>query len=108
LHSGNLSEVFHYTLVDYDGDTDTAKLTLSIVDDVPGRAPNVVQVVDETDDIGTTMPYPAIVVDGATQFALGDVGGNATFSSSGSQTGGNLTSNGWPVTVALVGGKYVG
>lgn len=103
---------FVYTLVDGDGDNDTAVLTLKGY--TPNYTPEIIapakQVVDETDLSGGD-----VVVNG-TIFAdfFGDGPGTFTatgvssFTAAGSIAGGTLTSEGHPVTVSLVGNTYVG
>ena len=102
-NSGSLTEVFNYTLVDFDGDASVAPLTITIVDNGPGNAPTITRTIDETTDINANTSG-TITVAGATDFDL--VAG--TFTSGGSQLGGALTSNGVPVVVSLVSGQYVG
>lgn len=98
---------FDYTIVDFDGDASTATLTITLEDAnvVPIVSP-AFEVVDETDLPGVT-ESGQVIVDFGTD-GSGTVVGNNNFISSGSQLGGNLTSNGLPVTVELVGNQYVG
>jgi T1SS-143 domain-containing protein len=104
-HQGNLTERFDYTIVDNDGDTSStgnnSGLVITIVDNGPGVAPNIIGEVDET-FLGTQIGG-TITVQDAVSYNL-----SAGFSSSGSQSNGTLTSHGAPVTVALVNGQYVG
>jgi T1SS-143 domain-containing protein len=105
-HGGQLQEKFYYTLVDYDGDTSVAPLTINIDDKGPGKPVDVSRVIDETTDINLSVGS-TISVPGASLFSLGTVTGSGAFSADGSLSGG-LKSNGVPVTVSLVNGQYVG
>ena len=106
--AGNVIDAFIYTLQDFDGDTDTARLKITVTDqnDNPILAETVALEVDETDLIDT---------DSNTVSAdFGDDGpgtyeatGAATFGFSGAKDGA-LTSGGVPVTVSVVGNDYVG
>ena len=104
-HQGNLVERFDYTIVDADGDTSSTAnnsgLVITITDNGPGEAPDVTVTVDET--TLNTAAGGTITVEDATSYNLAN-----GFSSDGSKLGGNLTSNGVPVTVSLVNGQYVG
>ena len=105
-NSGWVGENFEYTMDDYDGDTDTALIKFCVQ-----RVPNIeaVDVENEVDEtfIDQTV-VDTILVENATGFALGTTDGSLDYSSGGSQLGGDLTSNGVAVVVALVGGQIVG
>jgi T1SS-143 domain-containing protein len=105
-NSGQLQDKFNYTLIDFDGDTSAAPLTINIDDKGPGKPVDVSRVIDETTDINLSVGS-TISVPGASVFNLGTVTGTGSFSADGSLSGG-LKSNGVPVTVSLIGGQYVG
>ena len=98
---------FTYGYTDFDGDTDTAELTITIqdVNDQP-KISSGFEVVDETDLPGVSESGQLVVDFGGD--GPGTVTPNDVFTSSGSQLGGTLSSNGTPVTVTLVGDTYVG
>ena len=96
-------DTFTYTLRDGDGDTDTATLSLNIdaTDDNPDiTSTGGTRVVDESGTFTTTGTVTA------------DFGndGPGSFTETGVFTSSlaNLTSDGQPISVSLVGGQYVG
>ena len=102
-------DVFTYTVVDADGDPDTATLTINSdgADERPELGVGDVKI-DET-DLGP------ISVEGTLDAEFGSdgpgtisAGGADTFTYSGSVAGSELTSNGVPVTVTLNGNTYTG
>ena len=102
-----VEDQFEYVLTDGDEDTDTA--TLTIKTDVENDTPEIISVenliVDETDfNAGAVMTEGQVTAD-----FFGDNPGtfNATGQSSFSSST-SLTSNGLAVTVAMIGGSYVG
>ncbi|MDY0029561.1 MAG: DUF5801 repeats-in-toxin domain-containing protein, partial [Pseudobdellovibrionaceae bacterium] len=106
------SDAFVYTIQDQDGDTASAKLTLTVGDlDTKPTLDIVPEVVDETlvDESGIQTVNGTIVVDfGADGPGTVALAGAPGFSASGSVMGGSLTSNGVPVVVTQVGNQYVG
>jgi T1SS-143 domain-containing protein len=105
-----VDETFTYTLTDADGDTATADLTIRItdIDDEPLLVNPAELTVDETDLNPTDTDGNTISADfGADGPGTYEATGIASFSFSGA-TNDALTSNGVPVTVALVGNNYVG
>lgn len=103
---------FVYTLVDGDGDNDTAILTLKGY--TPNYTPIIVdpaaKVVDETDLAGGVVSTSGTISadffnDGPGTFSAT---GTGSFSATGSVAGGTLTSEGRPVDVTLSGNTYVG
>ena len=103
-----VTDVFTYELTDFDGDTDTAELTINIADVdykpiIADPAPLVVDETDITDTDGDTITAN-FGNDGPGTFT---VTGAGTFTHSGG-TGGQLTSDGEPVTVTVQGNGYVG
>jgi T1SS-143 domain-containing protein len=109
-NTSQVQDRFIYTIRDFDGDIDTAVLTVTIQDQdsTPIVATPRPLVVDETDLSPTDSDGSVISVDfggdGPGSFAPT---GTNTFSFSG-QEGQALTSNGVPVIVTLVGNDYVG
>ncbi|MFK7839577.1 MAG: DUF5801 repeats-in-toxin domain-containing protein, partial [Bdellovibrionales bacterium] len=110
-----VQDVFTYTLTDFDGDQETAELTISIadVDSKPEISVKPLSV-DETDidtapagsDTDSETAVGQFGFDGPGSY---EVTGVNSFSFNTTQaTGGTLTSNGVPVTVAIVNGQYVG
>ncbi|MBN8520419.1 MAG: tandem-95 repeat protein [Alphaproteobacteria bacterium] len=103
-------DVYTYTLRDGDGDTDTATLSITVspIDDRP-IVVNGYNVVDETNMAPNTTVSGTVNVNYGGD-GPGTVTGINTFSSSGSQLNGALTSNGQPVTVSYnaVTGVYTG
>ncbi|MEZ0226489.1 MAG: Ig-like domain-containing protein [Alphaproteobacteria bacterium] len=112
---GDTNDQFTYSLTDGDGDTDTAILQIGS-DGVPiifnPNDPNAspgARLVDETNLSPTTSVSGHLNAnffsDTPGSFSASSAG---TFSSGGSQAGGALTSDGYPVTVALAGNTYTG
>ncbi len=101
---------FTYTLTDFDGDQDTAELTITVTPDGQPVAVNQSIAVDETN----LTPGPMIFNgDLNVDFGLDGPGtvtaqGANTFVAGGSLTGGTLTSGGVPVVVTLSGNTYTG
>jgi large repetitive protein len=99
---------FTYTIRDFDGDRATATLNIDVNDrdTTPSITPSSSQV-DESNMAPTTSTTGAVTAnwqdDGPGSYSL-----NNSFTSGGSRLNGQLTSNGVPVTVALVNGSYVG
>ncbi|MCB1581243.1 MAG: type I secretion C-terminal target domain-containing protein, partial [Alphaproteobacteria bacterium] len=104
-----VQESFTYTLTDFDGDSDTANLSISIddVDTRPEVGPTEVSV-DETDlnptDEASNVVDGNFGNDGPGTFT---VTGAGTFGFMGAENN-QLTSGGVPVTVSVVGNSYVG
>ena len=103
-------DAFVYTLTDADGDSDTATLTIDAE-----RTPFTPIVVDpdalKTDE--TNLAVAPEVVNGTISVdygtdGTGSIAANGGFSFGGSALGGDLTSNGVPVVVTLVGNVYTG
>jgi T1SS-143 domain-containing protein len=112
---GDVGDDFTYGLTDGDGDTDTAVLHL----DADGRPdiynPNDPNLSPGTRTVDETNMGPTTSVSGDlnANFYSDTPGtitptGAATFSFGGSAAGGALTSEGYPVTVTLVGNTYTG
>lgn len=104
----NGTDVFTYTLVDYDGDKDTANLSIQVSPDGQPVAVDKTLAVDETNLTPGPMIYTGDLnvnfgIDGA-----GTVTPNGNFTPSGSLLGGNLTAGGVPVTVSFAGDTYTG
>jgi T1SS-143 domain-containing protein len=105
-----VNEKFTYTLTDFDGDSAKADLTITIsdVDDEPLLIKPKELTVDETDLNPTDTDGNTISADfGADGPGTYEATGLGSFSFTGA-TNDALTSNGVPVTVALVGNNYVG
>ncbi len=100
------ADLFDYVLVDADGDPSSASVTINVANTMPITPVNIKNEVDETDIYDTVSDNVGVV--GATGYDLGDINGNLDFSFTGSVANGNLTSNGIPVTVSLIGGQIVG
>jgi T1SS-143 domain-containing protein len=100
------TDSFVYTLVDFDGDSSSATLSIEVtdIDTVPTASSSGAQV-DET-DLSPNVVAGSVVADfkddGPGTFSFD------TFTSSGSKLGGALTSNGVPVDVTLTGTVYTG
>lgn len=99
---------FTYRLTDFDGDTSDAKLAIAVsrINYTPVIESSSVSV-DETDMNNTVSKSGQLNVDYFGD-GPGKITATDTFSSTGSKLGGNLTSGGLPVTVALVGNTYTG
>lgn len=99
---------FTYTLRDFDGDTDTAKLNINVarVNDIPVVTKPGNQTVDES-DLGPVTKTGDIKVNFGGD-APGTIDPSGAFSATGSLTGGKLTSCGEPVTVSVSGNTYTG
>jgi len=104
-------DVFTYTMTDFDGDSDTAELTINIAD-VDSKPVITVEAltVDETDlnptDTDSDTAVGQFGFDGPGGYELSGVD---SFDFNTSQaTDGTLTSEGQPVSVSIVGGQYVG
>ncbi len=101
------TDVFTYTIVDFDGDPSSANLSITVtdIDTVPSVTPSVCPL----DETGLN---PSAWVGGSVGADFKDDGPGtfafSNFTSGGSKLGGALTSGGVPVTVALEGGVYVG
>ncbi len=100
------TDVFTYTLQDFDGDTDTANLSIAVS---PDMAPINITGSGSTDDTvvednGSEVETGAINVnyqgDGP-----GTTTGNGSFSSNGNQEGGTLSHDGVPVNVTFNAGN---
>ena len=107
----NIDLIFGVDVEDYDDDAISTEITIHITDSVPeiNTKPKLgdgLEVVDETNLPGEIRNGQLTVDFGSD--TPGTVAANDTFNSSGSQLGGNLTSNGVPVSVALVGDTYTG
>jgi T1SS-143 domain-containing protein len=109
---GDVGDNFTYGLTDGDGDTDTAVLHLDADGTPVIFDPNVGP---DTRTVDETALSPTTYVDGTVHanFFSDTPGkflatGAATFSFGGSAEGGALTSEGYPVTVTLVGNTYTG
>ena len=103
-------DVFTYSYTDYDGDTDTAELSITVGADDNPEINNVDDLVtDETDLNPTDSDSGQVVVDfGNDGPGVVSATDASDFSFGGSLLGGNLTSNGNPVTVSLNGNTYTG
>jgi T1SS-143 domain-containing protein len=106
---------FGAQIVDSDGDTDNAVITINIADDGPtihgGDDPDVgsgVENVDET-DLGPVVVGGQLNTDFGND-GPGSIGGNGNFTADGSMAGGTLTSCGHPVIVTFDAntGTYTG
>ncbi len=102
-----VQDVFTYALTDFDGDTDTAELTINITDiDVKPELSGSAVTVDETDlnptDDASNSVTANFGVDGPGTYAL--VGLDSFNGAENNQ----LTSNGLPVNVGNEGGDLVG
>jgi T1SS-143 domain-containing protein len=102
------TDVFTYTMRDYDGDTSTANLSVAVEDlDTIPVLTNAQGQVDETAMGPTTSASGTLTanfgVDGPGTFVALN-----TFNSDGSRLNNSLTSNGVPVAVTLVGNQYIG
>lgn len=99
---------FDINITDGDGDTATGTVTVNVLDDGPAVVPTV-STVDETDLVSGVNISGNVNVDFGEDGA-GSVAGSDTFTSSGSQLGGSLTSNGDPVVVTFnsTTGTYTG
>jgi T1SS-143 domain-containing protein len=101
------TDLFTYTLTDFDGDSDTAVLSVEVtdIDTIPVVTPSVGKV-DESNLAPTTGVVGSVGAD------FGDDGPGtfnlSTFTPGGSLAGGTLTSGGAAVTVALAGNTYTG
>ncbi len=111
---GDTSDVFTYTLKDGDGDISTANLEIDS-DGVPTIFnPNGPDQNPDTFTVSESDLNPATTVTGQLHADFytdtpGTFGtGNGAFSAGGSLAGGNLTSDGHPVTVTLNGDTYTG
>ena len=99
---------FTYTLVDRDGDSDTAELSIKVT---PDGEPIIVSGDNLVDETALT-PGPLVVTDSLdVDFGLdgaGSVDPNGTTSFGGSATAGNLTSNDVPVDIRATANGYEG
>ncbi|PZQ48653.1 MAG: hypothetical protein DI551_01410 [Micavibrio aeruginosavorus] len=104
-------DVFTYVLTDADGDSDPATLTLNgkdLIDSNPIFATPANEIVDETNlKDGALVETGKVGVDFGAD-GPGTVTGNGSFSSSGSQTNGVLSSNGVAIQVTQSGNMYFG
>ncbi|MBU6234705.1 MAG: type I secretion C-terminal target domain-containing protein [Alphaproteobacteria bacterium] len=101
------TDVFNYTIRDYDGDTSTANLSVSVADiDTVPVVDNSAITVDET-NLG-----PISLSGQVNANYFGDGPGAIAplnqFTSGGSMAGGTLSSHGVPVSVTLAGNTYTG
>ena len=104
------NDAFTYSIVDQDGDTATAKLTVSVKDlDEQPVVCNAISLLDETGVApdGTESVSGTVVVDFKGD-GPGVVDATGAFTSGGSQKAGALTSNGVAVTVTMAGDVYTG
>jgi VCBS repeat-containing protein len=104
------SDAFTYSIVDQDGDTATAKLTVTVAD--VDECPVVVNAVNQLDETGvapdgTESVSGKVVVDFKGD-GPGVVDASGAFTSGGSQKAGALTSNGVAVAVTMSGDVYTG
>ncbi len=101
---------FTYTLRDYDGDTDTAKLSMTVENGntIPVIVKPDVKTIDETDLSGGVITQTGAVTANFFNDGPGTFHANGSFSSSGSRLGNALTHNGQPVSVNLSGNVYTG
>ncbi|USO05283.1 MAG: VWA domain-containing protein [Rhodospirillales bacterium] len=105
-----VQDVFTYTLTDFDGDSDTANLSITVqdVDDKPVLADPAPLLVDETDLNPTDSDNDTVSANfGNDTPGTFTVTGAGTFTFTGA-TNNTLTSNGVPVNVAVEGNDYVG
>ncbi len=111
--SGNGVDNFKYTLVDYDGDSDTAVLCIDVKcapapDDQPIIVKPADEIVDETNLKNGTITETGTVTANFGNDGPGTFAGNNSFTSGGSRLNNALTSNGAPVAVAFANGTYTG
>jgi len=110
-HSNNPNgtDSFTYTLKDYDGDTDTACLSIDVTcnNDVP-TITAAVETIDETNLASGVITETGSVTASYGADAPGSIAPNNSFVSSGSKLNGNLTSGGVAVNVTLNGNTYEG
>jgi T1SS-143 domain-containing protein len=104
----NGTDVFTYTLRDYDGDQDTAELSIRVTPDGTPVAVNESLEVDETNLSGGPVVFtdnmnPDFGLDG-----VGTITPNGTFLATQSLAGGALTHHGIPVVVTATANGYVG
>lgn len=105
----NGKDTFVYTLRDYDGDTDTAKLEVTVDKDfIPVIVKPADEIVDETNLAGGTITETGTVTANFFGDGPGTFEGNGSFASSGSRLGNALTHNGTPVNVTFANGVYTG
>jgi len=105
-----VQDVFTYKLTDFDGDTDTAELTIDVadVDDKPILADPAPLSVDETDLVPTDSDSNTVTANFGTDGpGTYTVTGAGTFTFNGGVNN-QLTSEGHPVAVNVVGNSYVG
>ncbi len=104
------TDVFRYTLRDFDGDTSAADLSFDVspIDDVPVIIEDDIHTVDES-DLGPIVVNGTVDVDYGTD-GPGTVSGTNSFASGGSLLNDELTSGGVPVTVnySASTGTYTG
>ncbi|MBL4589943.1 MAG: cadherin-like domain-containing protein, partial [Alphaproteobacteria bacterium] len=101
------NDVFTYTIVDFDGDPSKADLTITLADadDRPEIDPEITKV-DESGPLSVSGTFDVdFLTDGPGTITPRDA---SEFLAGGSLAGGNLTSNGSPVAVTLVGDTYTG
>ncbi len=99
---------FTYTMRDFDGDTDTAVLSVTVTDlDTLPTIGNATSTVDET-SFGTTIAVSGTVSADFKGDTPGTITGGNSFTSGGSKLGGNLTSDGVAVVVTYANGVYTG
>ena len=107
----DVKDVFEYVIIDGDGDTDPATLTLNgkdLTDDKPILVAPAAEIVDETNLNGGVLTENGnILVDYGTD-GPGEITVNGAFTSTGSKLNDQLTHKGVPVVVSIVGNTYVG
>ncbi|MGE4313608.1 MAG: DUF5801 repeats-in-toxin domain-containing protein, partial [Pseudobdellovibrionaceae bacterium] len=105
------TDVFDYMIRDNDGDMDSAKLTIDVVEgDTSPVVVNSVKTIDETDYNNADFVVngtvnPNFFNDGPGTVTPKDA---SSFNATGSLAGGNLTSHGEAVTVTLNGNTFTG
>jgi T1SS-143 domain-containing protein len=108
--TANSTDEFTYVLRDHDGDTDPAKLKITVLD--KDYAPEIIEpaikIVDETNLVGGAITQGGTIVANFFGDGPGTFGGTGTFTSSGSRTGDTLSHNGSPVSVTMSGNTYTG
>jgi T1SS-143 domain-containing protein len=110
--SGSGTDSFKYTLVDYDGDSDTATLCVDVkcapeVDDKP-TITSAIEIVDETNLASGVITETGSVTATYGNDGPGSITGNNSFTSGGSRLGDKLTSHGVAVVVTYANGVYTG
>lgn len=99
---------FIYTLTDKDGDSDTAKLDITVTPDGDPVAVSELLEVDETNLTPGPMIFNGDLNVNFGADGVGSIVTNGDFTPSGSLENGALSSNGVPVIVSMSGSTYTG